>query len=294
MAKFKVLRQHQPKNTNPNAIRLEKEIEQLIEDGYEGRADVLIKRYKDRYGQPDFLERVDRAAHQILSFNFSELTRKDFGLGYDGVHSINKTNPWWGVDTLQSDNSWKDYNRQKPNSDNSKRRDREDVKDYGDRAHEPEMNDGLEYKDKQQVDFGDKRLYDDWVGRPNTFKYTDTKEYPDDQLTTDLKLHHQEDDDEAMKKLRSKIEGDYRMSSIIKEVLKESSYMKDSFFHPKDDLLRGVTFEELIDTVYSNEKTITPDVVKRVYREILRSNTHDAEVELKDNMEKILKACERD
>lgn len=219
MAKFKILRQHTPKNLSQNAIKLEKVIEGLIEDGKgdSRETEILLKRYKDRYGDPDFLERVDRAAHSILAFNFSELTQKDFGLGYDGVHSMNKVNPWWGIDTLHSDNSWQDYNRKQPNSDNSKRRDREDVKDYGDRQHEPEMNDGLEYKENPQTDFGDKRFYQDWMGRPNSFKYTDLKEYPDDQLTTDLKLHHQEDEEEAVKKLRS-----HRMS-IVKDVIKEAN-----------------------------------------------------------------------
>ena len=42
-------------------------------------------------------------------------------------------------------------------------------------------------------------------------------------------------------------------------------------FHPKDDLLRGITFEELIDTVYSNEQTRDEKAVKKVFEELLKS-----------------------
>ena len=71
---------------------------------------------------------------------------------------------------------------------------------------------------------------------------------------------------------------------------KIAKHLKKSYFHEKDDLLRGITFDELIITVQSNEKTISAETVKKVYKELLQANIRDAEDELKDNMAQILKA----
>lgn len=59
--------------------------------------------------------------------------------------------------------------------------------------------------------------------------------------------------------------------------------------HTKDDLLRGITFEELIETLQSNEPTHDERTVRRVFEEILRANLEDARAELRDNMKFILK-----
>lgn len=64
----------------------------------------------------------------------------------------------------------------------------------------------------------------------------------------------------------------------------------DERWHPKDDLLAGITFEELIDTVYSNERVRDEKAVMKVYRELWSANKRDADAELRDNMKNILKA----
>jgi len=66
------------------------------------------------------------------------------------------------------------------------------------------------------------------------------------------------------------------------------------FFHPKDNLLRGITFEDLIDTVFSNEREINERTVRKVYKELLRASMKDAEAELRDNMDEILSELQGD
>jgi hypothetical protein len=77
---------------------------------------------------------------------------------------------------------------------------------------------------------------------------------------------------------------DFRLQDIKEETLKE-------YFHPKDDLLSGITFEELIDTIYSNEKVVNENVVKKVFRNLVNAKIHDAEYELKQSMKQIIKAA---
>lgn len=60
-------------------------------------------------------------------------------------------------------------------------------------------------------------------------------------------------------------------------------------FHPKDDLLSGITFEDLLDTVDSNEPVVDERAVQKVFNEILQANLLDAKAELKDNMREIIK-----
>ena len=76
-----------------------------------------------------------------------------------------------------------------------------------------------------------------------------------------------------------------RYRSII---TKNKTKLKE-FFHPKDDLMRGITFEELIETVQSNEKEITPQTVMKVFNEIHKTNKEDALAELRDSMSQIIK-----
>jgi hypothetical protein len=60
-------------------------------------------------------------------------------------------------------------------------------------------------------------------------------------------------------------------------------------FHPKDDLLRGITFEDLITAVQANEPEINETSIKKVYKEILKQVTDDAQYDLKSNMKDLLK-----
>ena len=59
--------------------------------------------------------------------------------------------------------------------------------------------------------------------------------------------------------------------------------------HPKDNLLRGFTYEELITAVQSNEKEITAQTVEKVYKEMLDANIADAKTDLHSNMKWIIK-----
>ena len=61
-----------------------------------------------------------------------------------------------------------------------------------------------------------------------------------------------------------------------------------AFFHRDDDLLRGITFGELIDTVYSNERVIDERTVTKTFNELLKANVRDAKSELKGSMKKII------
>ena len=71
--------------------------------------------------------------------------------------------------------------------------------------------------------------------------------------------------------------------------LKHAKINKKAYFHEKDDLLAGITFEDLITAVQTNEKIKSAETVKKVFREIVKANMKDAEAELRDNMQQILK-----
>lgn len=56
-----------------------------------------------------------------------------------------------------------------------------------------------------------------------------------------------------------------------------------------DDLLRGFTYQDLIDTVYSNEEIRDEKAVRKVFDEIRDSQLRDARSMLRHDMKKILK-----
>jgi|WetSurMetagenome_2_1015567.scaffolds.fasta_scaffold59843_5 hypothetical protein len=55
-----------------------------------------------------------------------------------------------------------------------------------------------------------------------------------------------------------------------------------------DDILSGITFDELIVTLQSNEPHVDKTAVKRVYKEILKAKLEDAMFELERNMDYII------
>lgn len=71
--------------------------------------------------------------------------------------------------------------------------------------------------------------------------------------------------------------------------LKHAKINKKAYFHEKDGLLAGITFEDLITAVSTNEKIKSAETVKKVFKEIVNANMKDAEAELRDNMQQILK-----
>lgn len=79
--------------------------------------------------------------------------------------------------------------------------------------------------------------------------------------------------------------------SLAKTVLGKINESKEvsERFHAKDGLLQGFTYEELIDTVYSNEPVKDAKSVQKVFDEILKAQVSEAKSELKSNMKEILK-----
>lgn len=60
-----------------------------------------------------------------------------------------------------------------------------------------------------------------------------------------------------------------------------------------DSILDGITFDDLITTIQSNEPVIDEMTVTRVYNEILQAQLRDAVYVLQKNMKFILKECKR-
>ena len=75
--------------------------------------------------------------------------------------------------------------------------------------------------------------------------------------------------------------------SMLKDSRNRTSAFKERF-HPRDELLSGVTGQELIDTVQSNEPVINERVITKVWEEILKERLSDARFDLKRNMKEIL------
>jgi len=58
--------------------------------------------------------------------------------------------------------------------------------------------------------------------------------------------------------------------------------------HVKDDLIKAVTFEDLIIVVQSNEQVVNRETIGKVFRELMHSTITDAYVELRDKMSWII------
>lgn len=65
-----------------------------------------------------------------------------------------------------------------------------------------------------------------------------------------------------------------------------------SQFCEHDSLLDGITFEDLIITLQSNERVIDEEAVKRVFEDLVRANLKDACFLLKEKMQFILDSAE--
>lgn len=80
------------------------------------------------------------------------------------------------------------------------------------------------------------------------------------------------------------------IESAVRKIVNKTMLTEQPFgTHLKDDLLRGITFEELVETLQSNESVHNERVVNKVFEELLKSNIADARHELKSNMQMILK-----
>lgn len=72
------------------------------------------------------------------------------------------------------------------------------------------------------------------------------------------------------------------------DVSGKESFVESEFFHEDDTLMRGITFDDIITALISNEQEINEASVRKVFTEIYRSNFKDAQAELKDSMQKII------
>jgi hypothetical protein len=70
--------------------------------------------------------------------------------------------------------------------------------------------------------------------------------------------------------------------------------IRKAYFHEKDTLLHGITFEELIVTVLANERVRDEAAVRRVFDELVDAYMRDARAELRANMGHILEAVNMD
>lgn len=72
-----------------------------------------------------------------------------------------------------------------------------------------------------------------------------------------------------------------KLTDMLSEIISRNNTFRD-----------GLTFKELIDAVYSNEKVYNKNTVMKVYNEITRSQEKDAQHMLKVHMKDILKELE--
>lgn len=77
-----------------------------------------------------------------------------------------------------------------------------------------------------------------------------------------------------------------KLRPIIESILNEAP--PQFKFNEMDWLMTGITFDDLITAVQSNEPTIDERTVTKVFNELVKSALEDARYELKQNMKKII------
>ena len=78
------------------------------------------------------------------------------------------------------------------------------------------------------------------------------------------------------------------MKKFKTKFISEKKQSLEERFHPKDDLLIGLTFDDLIVAVQSNERIINEASVKKTFETLLKEIVSDARYELKTNMKQII------
>lgn len=58
--------------------------------------------------------------------------------------------------------------------------------------------------------------------------------------------------------------------------------------YPEDNILDGITFQELITTVHCNCRTVTPEAVMQEFETILAIRMEDARFLLRNNLSEIM------
>jgi CMP-2-keto-3-deoxyoctulosonic acid synthetase len=78
------------------------------------------------------------------------------------------------------------------------------------------------------------------------------------------------------------------MKKFESKIISEKKQSLEERFHPKDDLLIGLTFDDLIVAVQSNEPVINEASVKKTFETLVKEIISDARYELKTNMKQII------
>ena len=76
--------------------------------------------------------------------------------------------------------------------------------------------------------------------------------------------------------------------------IKRVKAVKTARFHPRDALLQPITFQTVIDAVWSNERVKDKAAVERVFGEILKEVVSNAKHELRSEMKSILEEVKDD
>lgn len=88
---------------------------------------------------------------------------------------------------------------------------------------------------------------------------------------------------------KQKMRKEKLIESAVRKIVKKVRLSEGMPAHIKDDLLAGITFEELIITLQSNEPEINEKVVQRVFSELVKDAVENAKEELRYNMQMIIK-----
>ena len=73
----------------------------------------------------------------------------------------------------------------------------------------------------------------------------------------------------------------------FRDRIKETTTNESNHWNEYDNLLRNITYDELITTVLSNEKVIDEDTVRKVFNDLLIMAKNDALEDLKINLKSI-------
>ena len=78
--------------------------------------------------------------------------------------------------------------------------------------------------------------------------------------------------------------------SEIREMIREEvKKLSEAHWNPKDNILNDITFEELITTIESNEKTIDEKNITKVFNDLMKIKVSDAKYVFKKNISEIIK-----
>ena len=80
-----------------------------------------------------------------------------------------------------------------------------------------------------------------------------------------------------------------KFKDIVENDGKIDEKVLEEMWHPKDDVLDGITYEQLIVSLHAGEPVIDEKAVKRVFEYMLDNHIEDARYMLKKHMKDIIK-----